>query len=61
MKEIKAMGASWARSFIAAVLAMYMAGVTNPKDLAMGGVAALAPVILRWLNPKDASFGINGK
>lgn len=61
MKEIKAMGASWARSFIAAVLAMYMAGITDPKTLAMGGVAAIAPVALRWLNPKDASFGIKGK
>jgi hypothetical protein len=61
MKQIKAMGASWARSFIAAALAMYMAGITDPKTLAMGGVAALAPVALRWLNPKDASFGIKGK
>jgi len=61
MKQIKAMGASWARSFIAAALAMYMAGVTDPKALAMGGVAALAPVILRWLNPKDAAFGLGDK
>ena len=61
MKQIKAMAASWARSFIAAALAMYMAGVTDPKALAMGGVAALAPVILRWLNPKDAAFGLGDK
>lgn len=61
MKEIKAMAASWARSFLAAVLAMFMAGITDPKTLAMGGVAAIAPVILRWLNPKDAGFGVKGK
>jgi len=61
MKELKETAASWARSFLAAALAMYMAGITDPKTLAMGGVAAIAPVILRWLNPKDASFGVKGK
>lgn len=57
----KALLASWGRSLISAVLALTMAGVTDPKALAMGGLAALAPVILRWLNPKDAEFGIKGK
>jgi hypothetical protein len=61
MKEIKETAASWSRSFLAAVLAMWMAGITDPKTLAMGGVAAIAPVILRWLNPKDAAFGVKGK
>jgi len=61
MKELKETAASWARSFMAAALAMFMAGITDPKTLAMGGVAAIAPVVLRWLNPKDASFGIKGK
>jgi hypothetical protein len=61
MKEMKALAASWARSFLAAALAMYMAGISDPKTLALGGVAALAPVILRWLNPKDASFGSKAK
>ena len=61
MKEIKGLAASWARSFMAAALGMWMAGITDPKTLAMGGVAAIAPVILRWLNPKDAGFGVKGK
>jgi len=38
-----------------------LAGVTDPKTLAMGGVAAIAPVILRWLNPNDKSFGVIGE
>lgn len=59
MDQMKSLLASWGRSFLAAVLALYMAGITDPKTLAMAGVAAVAPVILRWLNPKDASFGIN--
>jgi hypothetical protein len=58
MEQAKALAASWARSFFAAALALYMAGVTDPKTLAMAGVAAVAPVILRWLNPSDASFGV---
>lgn len=59
MDQMKSLLASWGRSFLAAVLALYMAGITDPKTLAMAGVAAVAPVILRWLNPNDASFGIN--
>ena len=61
MDKTKAVVASWARSFMAAALALYMAGVTDPKALAMGGVAAVAPVVLRWLNPNDQSFGLTGK
>jgi hypothetical protein len=58
MEQAKALAASWGRSFLAAALALYMAGVTDPKTLAMAGIAAVAPVILRWLNPSDASFGV---
>ena len=61
MNQIKSLAASWARSFLAAGLAMYMAGVTDPKAIAMGGFAALAPVVLRYLNPNDAAFGLKGK
>ena len=58
MEQVKSLAASWARSFLAAALALYMAGVTDPKTIAMAGAAAVAPVILRWLNPSDASFGV---
>lgn len=61
MDKAKAVAASWARSFMAAALALYMAGVQDPKTLAMAGVAAVAPVILRWLNPQDKNFGITGQ
>lgn len=61
MEQVKSLAASWGRSFLAAVLALYMAGVTDPKTLAMAGAAALAPVILRWLNPNDAAFGVAKK
>ena len=58
MKEMKALGASWVRSFLAASLALYMAGETDPKTLAMAGAAAVLPVIIRWLNPNDSAFGL---
>tara|TARA_R110000868_G_scaffold135518_1_gene348089 strand:- start:2600 stop:2791 length:192 start_codon:yes stop_codon:yes gene_type:complete len=63
MTDIKALLASWARSFLAASLAIYMTDPSSPdiKNIAFGGVAAIAPVILRWLNPNDASFGVQGK
>lgn len=53
----KAMIASYARSFIGTVLALYMSGVTDPRLLVNAGIAAIVPPLLRWLNPKDRSFG----
>jgi len=38
-----------------------MAGVSDPKTLLMAGVAAIAPVVLRYLNPNDKSFGVTGE
>ena len=57
MKNAKAMAASWARSFAAASIACYLAGITDPKALLSAGAAAVLPVILRWLNPGDQAFG----
>jgi hypothetical protein len=57
MNELKPMLASYARSFIAASLAVYMAGVTDPKAILSAGVAAVVPVLMRWLNPKDTVYG----
>jgi hypothetical protein len=57
MDQAKAMLASWARSSVAGMLAVYMTGNTNPKDLAMGLVAGLVPMLARWANPNDVAFG----
>ena len=57
MNQLKVMAASWGRSFLASCLTVYLAGVTDPKAILMAGVASIAPVILRWLNPKDQAFG----
>jgi len=49
--------ASYARSFIAAGLAVYLAGVTDPKAILSAGGAAILPVLMRWLNPNDTVYG----
>jgi hypothetical protein len=61
MKELQKMAASWGRSFLASCIAVYLAGVTEPKAVLGAGIAAILPVILRWLNPEDQEFGVKGK
>jgi len=58
MNKAKAIAASWARSFLAAMITVYISGVTDPKAILMGGIAAIAPVALRYLNPNDSAFGV---
>lgn len=56
--KTKAMLASYGRSLLGAVIALYMAGITDPKDLWAAVIAAIAPVALRALNPNDKAFGV---
>jgi hypothetical protein len=53
----KALLASYGRSVLAAVVAVYSTGNTNPEDLFKAGLAALLPVLIRYVNPKDSAFG----
>ena len=53
----KAMLGSYARSFLGAALALYLAGETDPKKLLAAGIAAVLPPVMRWLNPNDPAFG----
>ena len=57
MTQFKAIAASWLRSSVAGALAVYMSGNQDPKALAMGLVAGIVPVLARWANPNDISFG----
>lgn len=57
-KQLKAMGASYGRSVLGAAIALNVAGVRDPKDLWAALVAAIAPVLLRAINPGDPAFGI---
>jgi len=57
MKQAKLLLASWGRSFLAAALAVYLAGVTDPLAILNAGLVAILPVAVRYLNPSDAAFG----
>jgi hypothetical protein len=56
-EQLKAALASYGRSVLGAALALYMTGVTDPKDLGYALLAAIAPVALRAINPSDKAFG----
>lgn len=49
--------ASYARAFLAAILTLALAGERDPKALVAAGIAAIAPPLLRWLNPNDPGMG----
>ena len=57
-KQLVALLASYGRSLLAAGLALYAAGVTDPIQLANALWAALLPVVIRYVNPNDPAFGI---
>jgi hypothetical protein len=56
-EQLKAMLASYGRSVLGAASTLYLAGVTEPKDLIWSLVGAIAPVVIRYVNPNDPAFG----
>jgi hypothetical protein len=60
-KKLKAMLATYLRAGIASIIALYLAGVTDPKALATAGIAAIAGPLLKALDPKNAEFGRGSK
>ena len=61
MKELKSAGASWLRASIAAVAALYMSGITDPKVLVNAFAAGLLAPAAKFLNPKDVAYGLGKK
>ena len=57
-KEIKALIASYARSFVVAVATAYSMGAHDSRSLLIAGVVAIAGPVLRALNSKDPAFGL---
>ena len=55
--KLKAIAATYLRAGVASVIALYLAGVTDPKALLAAGVAAIAGPLLKALDPKAAEFG----
>jgi uncharacterized membrane protein YgaE (UPF0421/DUF939 family) len=60
-KKLKSMTATYLRAGIASVIALYLAGVTDPKALASAAIAAIAGPLLKALDPKAADFGRGSK
>jgi len=68
-KERTALLASWGRSFLAACLAQFLALGSTAfdingdafKSILAAGLAAILPVVIRWLNPNDVAFGYKGE
>ena len=54
--KLKAIAATYLRAGVASVIALYLAGVSDPKALATAGIAAIAGPLLKALDPKNAEF-----
>ena len=60
-KKLEALVTTYLRAGIASVIALYLAGVTDPKALATAALAAVAGPVLKALDPKATEFGRGAK
>ena len=60
-EKIKAVIATYLRAAVAAVLALYLAGTSDLKTLALAGVAAVAGPVLKALDPNSPEYGVGSK
>jgi hypothetical protein len=58
---LKSMTATYLRAGVASVLALYLAGETDPKTLLAALVAAVAGPLLKALDPKHTEYGVGSK
>jgi hypothetical protein len=61
IKALKEAGATWLRASLAAVAALYMSGISDPKILANAFIAGLLGPAAKFVNPKDPSYGFGKK
>jgi hypothetical protein len=59
--KMKSMLATYLRAGVASVIALWLAGVTDPKALATAGIAAIAGPLLKAIDPKNTEFGRGAK
>ena len=55
--KLKAIATTYLRAAIASVIALYLAGETNPKNLLVAAVAAVAGPVLKAIDPTEKAFG----
>lgn len=56
-EKLVAIAGTYLRAAFASVLAMYIAGVTDPKALGSAFLASLAAPVLKALDPKETAYG----
>jgi hypothetical protein len=56
-EKTKAALASYARSCVGALVAVYSTGTLDPMNYVKGAVAGIIPPLMRWVNPNDKGFG----
>lgn len=56
-EKLKQIGMSYFRAAAAAVTALYMAGETDPKKLAMAFVAGIVGPVMKALDTNSPEFG----
>lgn len=57
MNELKLMAGSWAKTFLAAALATYLAVGLDLEAIGNAALAATLPSIINYLNPKYERYG----
>jgi hypothetical protein len=56
-EKLVAIAGTYLRAAFASVLAMYIAGVTDPKALGSAFLASLAAPVLKALDSKETAYG----
>ena len=56
-EKLVAIAGTYLRAAFASVLAMYLAGITDPKALGSAFLASLAAPILKALDSKETAYG----
>ena len=59
IKTLQSAFGSYLRAAGAAVAALYMSGITDPKTLLNAFIAGLVGPLAKAVNPKDTSIGLN--
>lgn len=59
--KLVAMATTYARAAVPSMVAMYAAGVTDPKTLAYAFASAFIAPLWKALDPKAKEFGIGSK
>jgi len=57
MRDLRKAAESWAKAFLAAALATYLAVGFDPAAIANAALVSVLPSIINWLNPNYERYG----